>query len=106
MLSFHFLLSANFPGGFAIKSVCIPHFPTTAILSRHRSLLCSSTLDDFTTNEQANLSVYHLSRIPDKGLSISVQVTDTRQSYVCGFYATQTHAEVYQTEPKPYGDSK
>jgi len=92
MFSFHFLLSAHFPVGFAIKSVCIRHFP--------------STLDDFIINEQANLSVYHLSRIPDKGLSISIQVTDTKQSYVCGFYATQTYAEVYQTEPKPYGGYK
>jgi len=106
MLSFHFLLSAHLPVGFAIKSVCIPHFPSTATLSGQRSLLCSSTLDDFITNEQANLSVYHLSGIPNKGLSISVQVTDTKQSYVCDFYATQTYAEVYQTEPKPYGGYK
>jgi len=86
MLSFHFILSVHFPGGFAIKSVSIPHFPSTATLSRHRSLLCSSTSDDFIANEQSNLSVYRLSRIPDKSLSISVQVTDTKQSYVWGFY--------------------
>jgi hypothetical protein len=68
--------------------------------------LCSGTSDDFITNEQANSSVYRLSRIPDKGLSLSAQVTDTKQRYVCGFYATQTYTEVYQTEPKPYGGYK
>jgi hypothetical protein len=103
MLFFRFLLSGHFPGGFTIKSLCILGFPITATLSRYRSLLCSSTSGDFTTNEQANLSVYRLSRIHDKGYSISVEVTESKQSYVCGFDAIQKYAEAYQTGPKPYG---